>query len=385
MTQTESIPRGPAIVIGVAALLLLADDLVPDGMPFDTDRVSMIAVLTIGIAVLVIVKPQALAARLKRAAPHLAVGLAVSTVTTMVMLVASEFLVRWMYRDVTTTADDRGYFTAKWNGEAVRFNSHGYRERPFESVKAAGTYRIAVMGDSFTFGNGIAEDERYSSLLQRGLGEGFEVLNFGLPGFNTPEIAWTLRRQVRAFNPDFILVQWFVNDVEGSGRLRPHYRALLPLPTLHEKLHRYSALYTLANTWWSRRQVSGQGGAESYAHYLTRIHADPHGGPALDDRRALREVLDAAQGVPVAFVLFPDFTQDLGDSYPFAFLHQRLMDFCGEMELTCLDLRPDFARIANRQSLWASRLDAHPGARANMIAADRIRQVFEPIWLTRTH
>jgi hypothetical protein len=35
MTQTESIPRRPALVIVVATLLLMADDLAPDRLPFN--------------------------------------------------------------------------------------------------------------------------------------------------------------------------------------------------------------------------------------------------------------------------------------------------------------------------------------------------------------
>ena len=382
MTQTESIPRAAAVVIGLATLLLVADDLVPDGMPFDTDAASIIAIVTIGLAVVFALAPLNAVPRLMAAAPRIALGLAVSVVTFAVMLVAGEYLVRWIYRDVTTTGDDRGYFSAKWHVAAVQFNSAGFRERPFQPAKTPGTYRIAVMGDSFTYGNGIAAEERFSTLLQRDLGEGFEVLNFGLPGFNTPEVAALLQQQVRGYQPDFILVQWFVNDVEGSGRHRPAYHPLLPSRP-HEWLHRNSALYTLFDSWWTRWQVTGHN-TVSYTDYMKNTFGDPQSPGALDNRTALRAVMSAAGGVPVGFVLFPDFAYDLGAEYPFAFLHERMMDFCAEMTLTCADLRPDFARVAHRQSLWASRLDAHPSAHANAIAADRIRVTFEPIWLTRS-
>lgn len=383
MTQTESIPRGPAIVIGVATLLLVVDDLVPESLPFDTDTASIIAIVTIGLAVVFALAPLNAVPRMMAAAPRIALGLAVSVVTTAVMLVASEYLVRWIYRDITTTSDYRGYFSAKWNADAVRFNSQGFRERAFQAAKAPGIYRIAVMGDSFAYGNGIAADERFSALMQRDLGEGFEVLNFGQPGFNTPEVAALLRQQVRGYQPDFILVQWFVNDVEGAGRQRPAYHPLLP-PRPHQWLSRSSALYTLFDSWWTRWQVTGHN-APSYADYMKGTFGDPQSPGALDAQQALRAVVTGASGVPVGFVLFPDCAYDLGDAYPFAFLHERMLDFCAEMNLTCADLRPDFARVANRQSLWASRLDAHPSAQAHAIAADRIRLTFEPIWLTRSH
>lgn len=386
MTSTESLPRGPLIVILLATLVLIANDFAPGAVPFDPDLSAIVAVLAMGIAAaLVAFGAQDVGRRLVRAAPRLAAGLTISLVTTAIMLVAAEFATRWLYRDVTTTADDRGYFAVRWARQAVRFNRHGFRDREF-GPRPPGVFRIVAVGDSFTFGNGVAAGARYSALLEQALGNGFEVLNLGTPGFNTPEIAATLRSPVPSLQPDFVLVQWFVNDVEGAGRERPRYQPMLPVPELHDRLHESSALYSLIDTWWTRRQVLGLRSG-SYADYMRRNFEDPQSPAALEDRRAWRAVAAAAgaANVPFGIVLFPDLAYDLGEAYPFAFLHDRLMAMCGEMQVRCVDLRPDFARVPRRDGLWASRLDAHPNARANAIAAGRIRQTFEPLWVNRAH
>lgn len=383
----RTIPRGPLVVIAVAAVLLVVDDLVTAPSAIDRDLVVTLLLLAIALsAILLVAGPRAVGDYLKTRWRRFALGFAISLSVFAASLVAAEFAARWIYRDITTTSDDRGYFTIRWGRAAVRFNGQGFRERQADFGKPSGIYRIAVVGDSFTFGNGIPAEKRFSELMQHALGPGFEVLNFGLPGNNTPEEAGIIRGAVRPYTPDFILVQWFVNDVEGNSASRPRYSPLMPSAALHDPLQRSSALYTLANTWWSRRQTLGLR-AESYADYMRSRYADPQSPGSLESLGALRDLVAAASelGAGLGLVLFPDTGYDLGDGYPFAYLHDRVAGFCLEARIVCVDLRPDFAQVRRRQTLWASRLDPHPSAQANAIAAGRIRQAFEPLWRNRSH
>jgi hypothetical protein len=75
------------------------------------------------------------------------------------------------------------------------------------------------------------------------------------------------------------------------------------------------------------------------------------------------------------------FDRKIGADYPFGYLHQRVLDTCDTQGITCLDLRKDFSLLHDRQSLWANRLDHHPGALANAIAAERILEVFSHKWV----
>ena len=220
--------------------------------------------------------------------------------------------------------------------------------------------------------------------MQRSLGTGFEVLNFGLPGNNTIEETALIGQAVRRYAPDFVLVQWFVNDVEGAATSRPRYETLLPFEGLHTRLQHRSALYTLANSWWTRRQTLGLQ-AGSYADYMRTQYVDPQSPASLRNHGELRALAAAASelGAGLGFVLFPDTSYDLGAGYPFEYLHNRVLEFCQEARIRCLDLRPDFAQVHRRELLWANRMDAHPSPQANALAAGRILQVFEPIWLNR--
>ena len=143
------------------------------------------------------------------------VNLAIVAASLTLSLIAAEAATRWYYRDVTTSADFHGYFTRRWLRTEVRHNHYGFRGPEFDEIKAPGIYRVAILGDSFTYGNGIAEQDRFSDRLAAALSERrVQVLNFGFPGNNWPDHVATLERRVLRLKPDFVVLQWDTNDVE---------------------------------------------------------------------------------------------------------------------------------------------------------------------------
>jgi len=65
----------------------------------------------------------------------------------------------------------------------VRHNSMGFRSDTDYSI-IEGKRGVALFGDSFTYGFGNDQDETVSSYMQEILGEEYEVMNFGLPGWH---------------------------------------------------------------------------------------------------------------------------------------------------------------------------------------------------------
>lgn len=106
-----------------------------------------------------------------------------------------------------------------FKGARVRTNSHGMRgAREYSLEKPPGTYRIAGIGDSNMFGWGVAEGEPYLQILERRLGEmagdgrRFEVLNFGVPGYNTAIEVASFERKALAYDPDLVVIHFIGND-----------------------------------------------------------------------------------------------------------------------------------------------------------------------------
>jgi hypothetical protein len=374
------LPPARALVLTAMATLLAASDWLPENSLVDPDHLEFW--LSLGLGLLAI----ALAISDRGVRVNFAAWrnrFILLTVTLLITSVAAEFMTRWVFRNVTTSADNGGYFSRRWYRlESVRPNAAGFREREFNPVKPAGVYRIAVVGDSFTYGNGIRQADRYSDVLQSHLPSHFEVLNFGVAGANTPEHLHLVQYLLKELNPDFILLQWYVNDVEDDdSSSRPSFRPLAPNHGLHNWLNDHSALYTVANMQWAESQVA-LGMTRSYTDYLNHRLGDPNSSDSIRDRQLLRELIASTERahVPMGMVLFPDTAMPLDDKYPFGYLHDRTLALCAERGITCLDLRSAFAQVKDRQTLWANRLDHHPSATANAIAAEKILETFSGVW-----
>lgn len=296
---------------------------------------------------------------------------------------AGEWVTRTVLSDVTTTADNTSWFARRWyEDHPPRLNRAGFRNRGFSPQPEPGVVRIAVVGDSFTWGQGIAERDRFTDLLQLEIGPNFEILNFGRPGAETVDELQILREHVLPARPDFVLLQWFVNDVEGASHGdRPVPIPLVPSWRVASWLHRHSALYYVVNRPWIETQVR-VGLVESYRENMERRFGNPRSPASLAALAALEsfagEVHEA--GVPMAIAVFPELSQlGLGQDR-WAFLIDRLLAFCVDRAVSCIDLRPVLAPYGKGKALWANRLDSHPGPLAHRLAARAILEHLGLAW-----
>jgi hypothetical protein len=89
---------------------------------------------------------------------------------------------------------------------SVRVNAEGLRDDVVHSPqKAPGIFRIAVLGDSFTWGYGVEASQTFSKRLEKDLPQ-TEVLNFGCSGYGQDQELLLLKRKVVQYHPDLIIV-----------------------------------------------------------------------------------------------------------------------------------------------------------------------------------
>ena len=294
------------------------------------------------------------------------------------MLVASEFGLRYWFRHVRSSGNAAAYFAQARPIEVVR-NSLGYRDRE-PPPKDPNRYRIAVIGDSFTWGQGIEASERFSNLIEAFLGPRYEVLNFGIPGHDMPQHLEVLA-QVLPLAPDFVLLQLYINDFETAEMHRPKPHPLISESTARG-WGRASVLYDMANGHWAQLQEA-TGLTESYVHYLQRNLGDPNSPNAKIAFGMLRTFVEKAKAkAGVGLVLFPmtDAMGPYGAGYPVGFIHDRVRQIAADERIGFLDLLPAFSSYKDPTSLWVSPFDAHPNASANKRAAQEILNAFSRAW-----
>ena len=113
-------------------------------------------------------------------------------------------------------------------GARVRINAEGFRDDEIAPSKPPGALRILCLGDSSTFGYGVTPDETYPAWLERSLARRFpgrrvEVINAGVPGWESANGAAFLTRRGMAWKPEVVVISFGYNEQLGSGPEAFHY------------------------------------------------------------------------------------------------------------------------------------------------------------------
>jgi hypothetical protein len=126
-------------------------------------------------------------------------------------------------------------FTVNSNSRGVR----GLREYP---VARGASARVVVIGDSYTFGEGVGDDETFSARLERLLPD-TEVINLAVHGYGTDQQALRLELDGLAYRPDVVILGYYEDDISRNrlwfrDYVKPHFAVVngriqpddLPIP-----------------------------------------------------------------------------------------------------------------------------------------------------------
>lgn len=110
----------------------------------------------------------------------------------------------------------------------LHVNSLGTRGREVEHPKPRGTYRILMLGDSFTLGKGVDDDETFSALvgerlnrrLSSDLGVRFEIVNGGVDSYSPILSYLQLESIAPTVQPDLVVLNLDMSDLEQDTAYR---------------------------------------------------------------------------------------------------------------------------------------------------------------------
>jgi lysophospholipase L1-like esterase len=146
----------------------------------------------------------------------------------------------------------------------VQTNFAGLRN--IEPLKEGKDLRILAIGDSFTFGPYMPNEDTWPGWLeiilhQRLKRNTIEVLNAGIAGYTIPDELSYFQDKGYALVPDLVILQFFTNDISD---LSPQKRQIFRRPALEMKqknskelayIFNYLALYQLTNRFKSKLQI----------------------------------------------------------------------------------------------------------------------------------
>ena len=269
----------------------------------------------------------------------------------------------------------------------ITINALGFRGEDFDEAKAPGVLRILCLGDSYTFGDYVNDDETFPAALQAELrrrlpGRKLEVINGGVNGYTITDEAALAREKGFALHPDVIVLGFVMNDLADLTRkvssrdnqrneAREMSRSYL---TPIKRILRQTALYNWL--FEMKARVMAETKMDPTLQQVPQENLmHPPFGPrteALFSQYA--SALDAlaadcrARGIRLVFVIFP-FYQQVVKGAP-ADAQTQLSEIGREAGLPVVDLLPSFlGRGATAGDLFLMPLNHHPSAEGYRVAA----------------
>lgn len=268
----------------------------------------------------------------------------------------------------------------------TQINRLGMRDEEIAAEKASGEFRILMLGDSVTFGVGVAPEQTFVKRLEKYLNEGdsarrFRVYNGGVPSYNTVQEYHFLARLVGPIKPDLVVLNFtLTNDWETPYRLGPNgyiaptaVRAedfIVRLP-FERSLGRVSYFYRFVAERLRRRILAPR--REALLAKVFRVYREDGEGwrKCKDYLLRMKRLLDE-HGARLALFIYPEPTRRPAcrrEDYRFLDLHEIVERFCRENGIAYLDILDDFLAVRRKERLFITPADAHPSPFAHDLVA----------------
>ncbi|MBN2383347.1 SGNH/GDSL hydrolase family protein [bacterium] len=280
-----------------------------------------------------------------------------------------------------------------------RINTEGLRDLPSHTHEKTGSFRIAAVGDSFTFGMALPLEmtwpKQLEHLLQERFGPTVSVYNFGIMGYDTQQEIELIKTRVLLYQPDLIIIGYCLNDVGVFSRERSevnHYKgyheylktgvALLDhlldqsrfFRFIKERLFLYRSNIKVGFEHMDLHPDVWEAIRLGYTQYLYELYQKQEVIETLKSNMVRLKQISSEHNLPIIICLFPEI--DNFDQYIYAEVHRLLVDTIQEAGLLALDFYPRMSQFKPAQ-IRISRTNHHPNARGNEIAATELLTFIE--------
>lgn len=253
-------------------------------------------------------------------------------------------------------------------------NLEGYRDYNHNLQKTNNTFRIEVLGDSFTYGLGVYKTEDTSpKVLEKVLNKNeegiiYEVFNFGRPSHGTEDELNTLKDYGLKYKPDLVIINFNINDIEFEGYNDPNVikrkvdemRVSLRNKNGEFPHFYYFILKNLAEEW-CRHAPPPQCG---YLSHIKGLYKNENWGK---EKNLLKEIkiLGEKNDFKMVIVIFPLMVPD---EYRLKELYNKIKKGLEQEKFAVLNLY-EYYQDYDFESIRVNYWDYHPNEKGQEIAA----------------
>ena len=270
----------------------------------------------------------------------------------------------------------------------VTTNSLGFRSPEIPSRKGPGVLRVLCLGDSQTFGNGVAQDGTFAARLQARMAarEGapqIEVINTGVQGWDPVQEVDLLERVTPLLQPDVVILAMNLNDMGDA--VRTHKEQLIDTRTgefVRDGIKRwtpYRLIYFLKRSrlvtlvYWRLGILQGGGEANPLNAVLEGDTPPSYEEGWRIIEGVLRRARDMASERGFRLIVFPiPVGQELRGDYPREQYRSRVLALAGKVGAESFDPTPALKARAGGFERYFIMWDGHISAEAHEAIADML-------------
>ena len=249
---------------------------------------------------------------------------------------------------------------------------------PYNPQKPAGTFRVAVVGDSFPCAPFMQFTETFSYKLQQmlkvsGSPRNVEVINYGVPAYSTSHEIDTTKQAITE-GADLILLQITLND--------PEIKAHRPSGLTENMTDRFGPLKlkgmtkTLARHWktlgFVLTRLHNSQTHQAYIDYFTGLFMQEKTWKPFTDAMGQLVGLARESKTPIVAVVFPLFGMPMDEKYPLYPIHTKVKDLMTSLQVPNLDVSDIYQGIPLEHLQVIPGVDRHPNEIAHRMAAEHI-------------
>jgi hypothetical protein len=256
--------------------------------------------------------------------------------------------------------------------------SPSMQDYPYKAPKAEDTFRIAAVGDSFTFAPYMQFTDTYVKRLEAMLnirdgGRSTEVINYGVPAYSTSHEVSVVSTAL-AEGADVILLQITLNDPEVK-----HHRPTGIQEHMEDRfgaLNMTGSLGRIATHWrtlgFVLTRLHNTQTHQAYIDYFNDLFENPRSWGAFSE--SMKKLVGQAREArkPIVAVVFPLFGIPMDAKYPFYPIHAKVEQLMKSLDVPVLDISPIYQGIPLERMQVIPGVDRHPNEIAHRMAAERI-------------
>lgn len=287
-------------------------------------------------------------------------------------LIAETYL---RFVSVETDAMGATLTTRRWKMIYPKLNSWYCRDREWAQNKPSDVYRIAFVGDSFTYGWGINdENDRFTNLIRQKFDHrsdrSIEVMNVAWVDWDTKNEWQASRDMIQQYDVDEIVLCYLPNDIDKRIPMNKNENYRKPPKSRWFNTDSSFLLDYIYYRVYAPRISSIQ----SYSDWLWSGYMNEEVWK--QHQADLTEIINLCrnQQVNLRVALLPLINTSVGQ-YQSEVIHSKLTRFFEEHQVPTVDLLPAIQK-QNPADLVVNAHDSHPNERANKLFAEAIWNAF---------